>query len=291
MESFRNAVQLLPEGLRNAAFRLSEAQQRTAEEIRLRHGQFFQICLSSGDALPEQTKLITDKDITDTFTQATKGSTHAALEQMRCGFVMLEGGHRLGLAGQAVVKDGAIVSLKDISSLCIRIAREKRNVSSGTLERLFVSGELCNTLILSPPGYGKTTLLRDLLCKLSETMTVSLADERGEVSGCFGGKPTLKVGANTDVLQGASKAIALPLLLRSMSPKVLATDEIASQEDVEAIMNCMGCGVKIIATAHGGSMEDIFNRPMYKPLERIFKKIITIHKAQGERTYMVTDLC
>ena len=169
--------------------------------------------------------------------------------------------------------------------------------AEGLLPRLCRGGRLTDTLILAPPGLGKTTLLRDLIRQVSdgtdcEPLRVALADERGEVAALYQGLPQLDVGAHTDVLDGCPKAQGLMLLLRAMNPQVLAVDEITAPEDVAALCAAAGCGVTVLATAHGENREDLLRRAVYAPLwERgLFRRLVTIRRGKTGREYVVEEL-
>lgn len=174
---------------------------------------------------------------------------------------------------------------RHISSLSLRIAHEIPGIAAPLVSELFEKGRLCSTLIFSPPGMGKTTLLRDLLRTLSDggALRVGVADERGELSGCG------NVGKRTDVIDGCPKAQALLMLLRGMNPQVLAVDEITDPADLRAMEEVAGCGVALLATAHGSSYEEMKCRPIYKNLfrEQIFSRFIRISLENGQRHYEV----
>ena len=184
------------------------------------------------------------------------------------------------------------------SSLAIRVAREVPGASAPVLDRLWSEGEFQSTLLLSPPGGGKTTLLRDLIRALSDgeghpALRVGVADERGELAAMYQGVPQLAVGGHTDVLDGCPKGAALLMLLRGMNPQVLAADEITAPEDAAALEMAANCGVALLCTAHGRELEDIQTRPLYRRLldGKLFRRLVTIRRDGGERAYRVVELC
>lgn len=278
----KQAISLLAPALRDSALELPEAQCAAAEEIRLRVGQPLRIILSHSDAVIDPSRLLTPRNLSDTLTQAAQGSAHTALDQIRGGFFAAQGGHRVGICGHAAVKDGEIAAFREYTSLNIRIARALPGIAEEMAKALWCSGTLPNTAILSPPGYGKTTFLRDFIRILSRTRTVSVADERMEL---YGGD--FDLGANTDIISGVPKDKAALCLLRSMSPDIIAMDEISAPEDVTAALTVIGCGVSLICTSHAADKDDFFCRDINKPLLPHISRVITIKKINGKRYYQM----
>lgn len=228
---------------------------------------------------------------------ASRASIHAVLDQLRRGYLTIEGGHRIGLCGTAVMERGEIRTLRQLSSASIRIARQVKGACAPVLDRLCPGGRLEDTLILSPPGMGKTTLLRDLIRAVSRgegclPQRVSLADERGEVAALWGGVPQLEVGPRTDIVEGCPKDQGLMLLLRAMNPQVLAVDEITAPQDVAALEMAAGCGVTLLATAHGQGLADLRRRPLYRGMleKKLFRRCVLIEREGTERRYRVEEL-
>ncbi len=228
---------------------------------------------------------------------ASQASLHAVLDQLRRGYLTVAGGHRLGLCGTAVLQGGGIHALRGFSSANLRVARQVEGAAAPVLDSLCPGGRLASTLILAPPGMGKTTLLRDLIRLVSEgegcaPLRVSLADERGEVAAMYNGRPQLEVGRRTDVMEGCPKAQGLMLLLRGMNPQVLAVDEVTAPEDVQALTTAVGCGATLLATAHGSELADLERRPVYRPLlkEGLFRFLVRIRREDGGRVYTVEEL-
>ena len=296
IQSYEQAVLALPLRLRREALSLPEGDRDRAEELRLRVGWPMTVLVegrerSLGGPPVERGELDQLVEI------ASRASLHTVLDQVRRGYLTMEGGHRIGLCGTAVLREGEIHSLRNLSSANLRIARQVRGAAAPVLDRLCPGGRLAGTLILAPPGQGKTTLLRDLIRSVSEgegccPLRVALADERGEVAAMYNGQPQLEVGRRTDVTEGCPKDQGLMLLLRAMNPQVLAVDEITAPEDVRALSAAVGCGVTLLASAHGEGRAGLECRALYRPLleEGMFRFLVRIHREGERRVYTVEEL-
>lgn len=243
----------------------------------------------------DEVYIVTKEDISKILQFISQSSIYAIEEELKNGFITLRGGHRVGITGKAVIENGSIRTLTNISGLNIRIAREVKNVADKVLPFIINSrGGVYNTLIISPPKAGKTTLLRDIIRQLSDGikkfglkgLNIGLVDERSEVACCYNGIPQNDVGIRTDVLDGCPKAQGIIMLLRTMSPDVIATDEIGRQEDVVALTEAINAGVSIIATAHGASLEEVKKRPILEKLikNRFFKRYLVLGFSKGVGT-------
>ena len=291
--AFRQAAGALPLRLRRAALALPEREQGRAEELRLRAGRPMTVLLS-GEERPLDGEPVEVRELDQLLDLASRASVHAVLPQLRRGYLTMEGGHRIGLCGTAILRAGELHALSPLSSANIRVARQIRGACAPVLDRLCPGGILGDTLLLSPPGLGKTTLLRDLVRAVSEgegcaPRRVALADERGEVAALYNGLPQLEVGRRTDVMEGCPKAEGLMLLLRAMNPQVLAADEITAPEDLEALSAAAGCGVTLLATAHGADRADLERRSLYRRMLEagLFRYLVTIRRAGDGRQYEV----
>ena len=215
--------------------------------------------------------------------------------EVRQGFLTVEGGHRIGVCGQVTEKAGAIGRIYPILYLNIRIARERKECGKTVYEQLWENDEPENTLVLSAPGTGKTTLLRDLIRLFSNGdevhsgKRIGLVDERSEIAGCLHGIPQNDVGIRTDVLDGCPKVEGMMLLVRSMAPEILAVDEIGGVEDFSAMQYALRCGCYLLATVHAGSLEELFQKPGWDKCrdEQLFGRYVVISKEDGKRRYQV----
>lgn len=285
---------------------IGEGNLRMVEEIRVREGRPLILGLNHGDsfvtprgtlsAVPDEAYLVTADDTAKTLHLISSSSFYALEEELKKGFLTLRGGHRVGLTGRVVLQDGQVRTMKDISGFNFRIAREVKGAADKLLPHLIdeKTGEFYHTLIISPPCCGKTTLLRDIVRQLSEGIpklafrgvTVGLVDERSEIAGCNEGRPQLAVGYRTDVLDACPKAEGIMMLIRSMGPAVIASDEIGREEDSRALLEALNAGIKVITTAHGKDLAELVKRPNLHSLfnSRIFERYVILGRSQGVGT-------
>lgn len=228
--------------------------------------------------------IVTKKMMKETLECMSSYSLYAFEEEIRQGFITIQGGHRIGIAGKTVLDEREIRTIKYISYINVRLAHQIPGCAEEIMPYLCKEGKVLHTLIISPPRCGKTTLLRDVVRQISDGsmgmpgMTVGVVDERSEIASCFQGEPQNDIGIRTDVLDCCPKAKGMLMLIRTMSPRVIAVDEIGSREDVEAIEYVINCGCKLLATVHGNSIEDIRQKPVLRRLvqEKAFERYVVL---------------
>ena len=289
-EGFENAAALLPGDIRAAAISLSERVKLAAEEFRLRAGAEPCVLTVEGER-PFSSRKITVRDLERVLEAATMASAHTALGSVASGYVTVRGGCRVGLCGEVSRGGGEVLTIRRLSGAAIRIPREVKGCADGIFKSL-TAGPWRDTLIISPPGMGKTTLLRELVRRLSEVYRVGLLDERGEVAGVWEGVPEFDVGNRTDVLTGADKRSGAVMLLRSMNPQLLAMDEITASEDMDAVRAAAGCGVGLLASAHASSLEEMRRRSLYRELFAlgVFQRAVRIEVREHRRVYTLEEV-
>ena len=236
----------------------------------------------------EETKAyqVQTEDLKEMLEYISGYSLYAFEEEIRQGFLTIVGGHRVGIAGKTILDGNRIKSLKYISYINLRLSHQIKGCASPILPYIIKNRQICHTLIISPPRCGKTTLLRDLIRQVSNGnrympgVSVGVVDERSEIAGSYQGIPQNDLGIRTDVLDCCPKAEGMMMLIRSMSPEVVAVDELGDYEDIHAIESVIHCGCKLFATVHGSSIEDIKRKPLLQRLmqEKVFERYIVLYK-------------
>ena len=224
------------------------------------------------------------EEITAVFNHICNYSPYAYESQIRQGYLTVAGGHRVGVFGQVVMEGGQVVLMKQVQFLHIRVVHEVVGVSKGILPYLYEGGRFLNTLVISPPGAGKTTMLRDIARTVSDGgagrpgMQVCIIDERSEIAGSFMGVPQTHVGVRSDVLDACPKAVGMLMAIRAMGPQLIVVDELGLDADYEALLCASGCGIGLLASIHGNDLSDISEKYRDKKdiLRDIFQRFIIL---------------
>lgn len=301
-------LKLFPLHMRDK-LRQADVDQQTLEEIRVRAGQplmflyddreyFFDEAQGRLGVEQKRAYRMQTADLEEMVSFLCSYSIYAYEEQLRMGYLTLRGGHRVGVAGEVALQQGRIVRLQHIYFLNIRIAHEKKGCAQPLVNAVRDANGIYNTLILSPPGVGKTTYLRDAIRILSEGdaghagMKVGVVDERSELGAGYLGIPQNDLGPRTDVLEGAGKSEGIYMLLRSMSPQVIAVDELGAKDDFEAVTRAFHSGCRLIGTLHGETIDSLqhicgfFN---WSGKGEIGRFVVLEKDAQGRRSMCVYD--
>lgn len=276
------------------------AQEKEVQEIRLRAGLPILVVRRGREWYLDKEGYFTDKpeeacraeagELDNLLQHICHYSLYAFEDELKQGFITVAGGHRVGIAGQVVLEtDKNIRTIKHISYVNIRISHEIKGVADKLLPLAYERGIPKNILIISPPGCGKTTLLRDLIRQISDGnacgkgLSVGVVDERSEIAGSFMGRPQNDVGLRTDVLDACPKGLGMMMLLRSMAPKVIAVDELGGRGDMEALHMAASCGCRILATVHGEDLWDIQRKQGFREIfeERLFDCFPVLGKEGG----------
>ncbi len=262
---------LIPISLFNELYRKVDFNLLTEVRMRLEKPLYY---AEAGKYKRIDGLIVSKDDLLYTLGVATKTSLYAYDDYLAEGFITYDGGIRIGITGEGVIKNGRLSTLKNITSLCIRIPRYVK-IHNEKVDCLI--NKFDNTLIISKPGYGKTTLLRYMIKSLSDREYNTLVlDERGELSGVVDGKLSIDLGSCTDVVVGVPKITAYASQVRSMRPDVIATDEIFGEKEIESILDCIRCGVKVIATLHSDEISKVKKSPIYSRLLSDFRYVVSI---------------
>ena len=285
MENVRRIGMLLPAAVARKAGEFPD----DLTEIRFRAGRPVQLIGLSGEIC--RGGVLSAEEIGKVCSALAGHSLYAREEELKEGYFTMEGGCRVGVCGQMRSENGRPTGFAHIGSVSIRIAREARGAADAVMDALTAAGRAVSALVISPPGLGKTTLLRDIARQLSDGaggrrgMKVGLMDERGELAGMIGGAPSMDVGRRTDVLDGCPKRVGMSLMVRSMSPDVIVTDELGHPGDAGAVREAARMGVRVIASVHADNEEDALRR--LGGMDGVFERMILLGPGIGQIRRMV----
>ncbi|WP_199798711.1 stage III sporulation protein AA [Clostridium tetani] len=285
----KEILEILPSEIKK---QLNALNFKNLQEIRIRSQK--PIIVKDGACEIVTDYIATLEEVGSIVKRMSSYSIYAYDNEIKQGYITINGGHRVGICGKCVVEGEKVKTIKYPASLNIRICREVAGCSDKILPYILKSSMVENTIIISPPNCGKTTLLRDIAKKLSngiskldlKGMKVCVIDERSEIASCVNGVPQLNLGLRTDVLDSCPKSQGIMMAIRSMSPDVIVCDEIGSTEDIESIIKAMNSGVKLITTVHGYDVKDIYEREVFKGAieNKVFQKAIVLSSRKGVGT-------
>ncbi len=285
---FNSILKILPTDIREQILQVLD-YENVIQEIRIRVNNPCVIIVQNKSIKLNSNK-ITLMDIQTILDNATNYSLHTYMDSLKNGFITIEGGHRIGVCGTLLVSDDNVHIFKNFSSINIRIAHQIIGCADELLPKISSNK---NLLLISPPAFGKTTLMRDLIRSLSkEDKKISVADERGEICGIYNGMPMFDLGENTDVLDSCPKDIGAMMLIRTMSPDILVMDEITSDNDINSAIYASNCGVSVFATAHAYDARDFYKRQLYRKLyeNNLFEQAVFINMLDNKRVYNLIKL-
>lgn len=296
--NYDDIYKILPETIGNSIKQF--LMEDKIQEVRIKVGKPIILNLAFEEKVLDY--VATRDDLRYLITKISNYSLYAFEEEIKQGYITLKGGHRVGLAGECVMSKGEVKTIKNISSLNIRICKEVIGASNKVMRLIAENDRVYNTLIVSPPKCGKTTILRDIAKNLSNGMyqislsgkKVTIVDERSEIAACYNGIPQMNVGIRTDILDNCLKKSGMIMAIRSLSPEVLICDEIGTEGDLEALNMAFNSGVNIIVTVHGYDINDIYNRKVFKELidNCVLERIVLLSNRRGagtiEKVYKVS---
>nr|WP_142414863.1 stage III sporulation protein AA [Hathewaya massiliensis] len=287
VSDIRRILSILPLDIRKALEK--DENLNSIQEIRIRASKQLIYIKNMEEVISDY--IVKREDLAYLLKKISNYSIYAFEEELKQGYITIEGGHRVGICGACVIENNKIKTMKDIGSINIRISKDIEGCSKEILKHILRDNRILNTIIISPPKCGKTTLIRDMGKNISDGIPsmafkgakVCIVDERSEIAACYRGVPQMKVGLRTDVLDSCPKSYGIMMAIRSMSPEVVICDEIGTYEDIESIIVALNCGVGIISTIHGRGIEDLYKRPVFKEVldNKVFERAIVLNNKIG----------
>lgn len=267
-------------------------QRKDLQEIRIREDKPLMVELGKEEIICKYTP--SKEDLKAIVQRMSNYSIYAFEEEIKKGYITIKGGHRVGICGRCVMEKDEVKTIRSIASLNIRVCREVIGCSNSIMKFIFKNNSVTNTIIISPPKCGKTTLLRDIVRNISDGINekkivgkkVCIIDERSEIGACYNGVSQLKTGVRTDILDSCLKSEGIMMAVRSMSPDVIVCDEIGTYKDMDSILFALNSGVNLITTIHGYGIEDLYNRKVFKEIieNKVFKRAIVLSSKDGAGT-------
>ncbi len=273
----------LPVRMKKFILSLSNKDQSHINEIRLRQGNPLCINIDGKIIFADQNDIVSNDDIAYCMKILTDFSLNSVKNQLNQGFIPLKYGCRVGLSGHAVMKNGNVEFLRNISSINFRIAHEKKGCANEVIQHIIKNNNIQSTLIISPPMMGKTTFLRDVARLLSNNYNVVIIDERSEIASCYNGTAQFDVGKRTDILDSYSKKSGIGIAIRCLSPDVIITDELGNMADGHSLSDAALCGIGFVASMHSENIADAMKRNCLRPLleNKVLKNIIRLGSSRG----------
>lgn len=290
MKSTKEVLEIFPAHIRAHVKDLTGLE--TLQELRLKVNKPLMLQMGNNEVITKY--IVTVQDIKLILQHISNYSIYAYEEEIKQGYLTIKGGHRVGLCGSCVVEDNKIKTIKNLGSLNVRISNEVTGCSDNLIPFILNNNNVLNTIIISPPRCGKTTLLRDIARNLSDGIKdlqlqgkkVCIIDERSEISACYNAVPQMNVGLRTDVLDNCPKAEGIMMAIRSMSPEIIICDEIGTYKDMESILMALNSGVSLITTIHGHDIEDLYSRAVFKEIieNQVFRRAVILSARKGAGT-------
>ncbi|WP_026881311.1 stage III sporulation protein AA [Clostridium akagii] len=290
MVNLEDITNVMPQNTKDLLVKLEEIEK--IQEIRLKVNK--PMILQIGDKEVITNYYISSEDIKTILKKMSNYSIYSIEAELKQGYITIKGGHRVGICGNCIIENNIVKTIKNISSVNIRVCKEIIGCSNIVMPAIIERKTILNTIIISPPKCGKTTLIRDITRNISNGMKnpqiigkkVCVVDERSEICASSDGVPQLDVGLRTDVLDNCPKSQGIMMAIRSMSPDVIVCDEIGTYEDVKSILAALNCGINLITTIHGFGIEDLKNRNVFKEVldNHIFQRAIVLSGKGGVGT-------
>lgn len=287
MVNLKSVLDILPNTIKSYISNIQDLNQLQEIRIKINKPILYQI----GKRERIINYIATADDLKAILQRISNYSIYAFEEEIKQGYITIKGGHRVGLCGNCVLENYTIKTLKDIASVNIRICKEIIGCSDSIMPYILENNRVKNTIIISPPKCGKTTLIRDISRNLSEGINnnnfnpqkICIIDERSEIAACYKGVPQMRVGMRTDVLDNCPKSLGIMMAIRSMSPEVIICDEIGTQKDMESILMALNSGVSLITTIHGFGIEDLYKRNVFNEVmeNKVFERAIILSNVNG----------